>query len=169
MSYTQYDQYGGNPYNNGPDAEAAQGGPVSFPSTANEGWKLDEEETNSRFFCLGIFKSGSRPRPRRSPTRVDQYIELLQRWPSRDAGVYSLRSLAAGLPRARRQRQSRDPQPHIQHLGNHNAAPARAVVARQQLVFPAREPRRADPAEEHADPGPDQVPGRRFAEDAGWI
>ncbi|TVY57401.1 Syntaxin-like protein psy1 [Lachnellula cervina] len=27
MSYTQYDQYGGNPYNNGPDAEAAQGGP----------------------------------------------------------------------------------------------------------------------------------------------
>ncbi|TVY92285.1 Syntaxin-like protein [Lachnellula willkommii] len=27
MSYTQYSQYGGNPYNNGPDAEAAQGGP----------------------------------------------------------------------------------------------------------------------------------------------
>lgn len=26
MSYTQYDQYGGNPYNNGPNAENGQGG-----------------------------------------------------------------------------------------------------------------------------------------------
>jgi hypothetical protein len=32
MSYTQYQQYGGNPYNNGPDAEAGIGGPVSFPA-----------------------------------------------------------------------------------------------------------------------------------------
>jgi hypothetical protein len=30
MSYTQYQQYGGNPYNNGPNAEAGQGGGVSF-------------------------------------------------------------------------------------------------------------------------------------------
>jgi hypothetical protein len=29
MSYTQYSQYGGNPYSNGPDAEAGQGGAVS--------------------------------------------------------------------------------------------------------------------------------------------
>lgn len=26
MSYAQYDQYGGNPYNNGPSAENGQGG-----------------------------------------------------------------------------------------------------------------------------------------------
>jgi syntaxin 1B/2/3 len=30
MSYAQYQQYGGNPYNQGPDAEAGQGGNVSF-------------------------------------------------------------------------------------------------------------------------------------------
>jgi hypothetical protein len=36
MSYTQYQQYGGNPYNNGPNAEAGQGGAVSFSTTLDE-------------------------------------------------------------------------------------------------------------------------------------
>lgn len=33
MSYTQYQQYGGNPYDNGPGAEAGQAGAVSFTRT----------------------------------------------------------------------------------------------------------------------------------------
>jgi syntaxin 1B/2/3 len=40
MSYTQYQQYGGNPYANGPDAEAGQGG-VTLPNYRNVEGKND--------------------------------------------------------------------------------------------------------------------------------
>jgi syntaxin 1B/2/3 len=51
MSYTQYQQYGGNPYNNGPNAEAGQGGAVSLSSALQEmRSRQNEIYTNIGFF-----------------------------------------------------------------------------------------------------------------------
>ena len=65
--------------------------------------------------------------------------------------------LATRVPPASRLCQIRDQEPELEHPGNRVAASAGPVLARQQFLAAAREPGHADPAEEHADPGPDQV------------
>jgi len=53
MSYTQYDQYGGNPYNNGPAAENGQGGAAGQLGTQNLQHEMSNYSATSNYSNAG--------------------------------------------------------------------------------------------------------------------
>jgi len=53
MSYTQYDQYGGNPYNNGPAAETGQGGAHAQPGAQGLQQEMSNYSATSNYSNAG--------------------------------------------------------------------------------------------------------------------
>jgi hypothetical protein len=166
MSYTQYQQYGGNPYNNGPNAEAGQGGQVSF-SSALDGMRARQNETMTDLtlsWTVGISRT-TRIESRNVQLLPD--VELLQcRCSGRTA--YLDHPHTTRFPGPSRLRQIRDSEPEFEHPGDRLAASTGPVLTRQQFFRHTREPGHADAIEEHPDPRPDQIPGGRCPEDGGW-
>ncbi len=166
MSYTQYQQYGGNPYNNGPNAEAGHGGAVSFSLALDKMRSRQNESTTDIIFSWNIGPS-STTRTQPGIVQLLADVAILQ---CRSSGRTSRlpHPLATRLPLPRRLCEIRDQKSEFEHPRNCVAASTSPFFTRQQFFRAAREPRHTNTAKEHANSGSDQVFGGRCREDAGW-